>query len=93
MAKLTAGARKRMPRTSFALPGSKRFPMPDASHARAAISGATRSERAGNISASTEASIKAKARRKLGITKTKKAPRPKVGAAALSYNITKKPQY
>jgi len=41
------------------------FPIGDAKHARLAISGATRSERAGNISPSTEASIKAKARAKL----------------------------
>jgi len=42
------------------------FPIGDAKHARLAISGATRSERAGNISPSTEAAIKAKARAKLG---------------------------
>ncbi len=42
------------------------FPIGDAKHARLAIGGATRSERAGNISASTAASIKAKARAKLG---------------------------
>lgn len=41
------------------------FPIGDRKHARLAISGATRSERAGNISKSTEASIKAKARAKL----------------------------
>lgn len=43
------------------------FPVGDKKHARLAIGGATRSERAGNISASTAASIKAKARAKLGI--------------------------
>ncbi len=43
------------------------FPIGDKKHARLAIGGATRSERAGNISASTAASIKAKARAKLGI--------------------------
>lgn len=41
------------------------FPIGDAKHARLAISGATRSERAGNISASTAEHIKAKARAKL----------------------------
>ena len=40
--------------------------MQDPSHQRAAISGATRSEHAGNISTSEEAAIKAKARAKLG---------------------------
>ena len=38
------------------------FPIGDAKHARLAILGATRSERVGHISSSTEASIKAKAR-------------------------------
>lgn len=42
------------------------FPIGDLKHARLAIGGATRSYNAGNISASTEAAIKAKARAKLG---------------------------
>jgi hypothetical protein len=63
---LTAGIRKRMPKKDFAGGGTS-FPINDAKHARLAIGGATRSERAGNISASKAASIKAKARRKLGI--------------------------
>lgn len=41
------------------------FPIGDAKHARLAIGGATRSERAGNISHSEAAHIKAAARRKL----------------------------
>ena len=55
----------------FALPGgvkgSKKpaFPMGDAKHQRLAIPGATRSERAGNITPSQAAAIKAKARAKL----------------------------
>lgn len=42
------------------------FPIGDKKHARLAIGGATRSERAGNISASTADHIKARARDKLG---------------------------
>lgn len=42
------------------------FPIGDKKHARLALSGATRSERAGNISKSTEAKIKSAARAKLG---------------------------
>ena len=42
------------------------FPIGDAKHARLAIGAATRSEHAGHISASTAASIKSKARAKLG---------------------------
>lgn len=63
--KLTAEDRHAMPKKEFAGPGES-FPVNDKKHARLAISGATRSERAGNISPSTEAHIKAKARRKLG---------------------------
>jgi hypothetical protein len=42
------------------------FPIGDKKHARLAISGASRSERAGNISEATAEHIKAKARAKLG---------------------------
>ena len=42
------------------------FPIGDKKHARLAIGGATRSYNAGNISKSTENSIKSKARAKLG---------------------------
>lgn len=48
----------------YAGPG-KSFPVGDKKHARLAISGATRSERAGNISKGEEAKIKATARREL----------------------------
>jgi hypothetical protein len=65
MAKLNAATRKGMPKKDFAGPG-KSFPVNDKVHARMAISGATRSERAGNISSGTEAKIKAEARAKLG---------------------------
>lgn len=65
MSVLNAAARKAMPKKEFAGPG-KSFPVNDANHARMAISGATRSYNAGNISASTEEQIKARARAKLG---------------------------
>jgi len=63
--KLKAADRKKMPAREFALPKTKGFPLNDPTHARMAISGATRSERAGNISPATEAEIKSKARAKL----------------------------
>lgn len=65
MAKLSAKTRKGMPKAGFAGPG-KSFPVNDKKHARLAISGATRSERAGNISAAQAAAIKSRARAKLG---------------------------
>jgi hypothetical protein len=64
MAKLDAAKRRKMPKKDFAGKG-RSFPIGDKEHARLAIGGATRSERAGNISASTAAKIKAKARAKL----------------------------
>lgn len=69
MTVLTADKRAAMPASQFAgggPKGAKGFPMNDATHQRMAISGATRSYNAGNISASKEASIKAEARAKLG---------------------------
>lgn len=65
MAVLSAADRRGIPEKQFAGPG-RSFPIEDKTHARMAISGATRSERAGNISPEEEARIKAKAREKLG---------------------------
>ncbi len=61
MAKLTAADRKKIPAAKFAGPG-RSFPINDPNHARLAIGGATRSEHAGNISASEAERIKARAR-------------------------------
>lgn len=64
MAKLTSAGRAALSNNQYAGP-NRSFPVNDKTHARLAISGATRSERAGNISASTASSIKTKARAKL----------------------------
>ncbi|MGH6955664.1 MAG: hypothetical protein ACREEW_03245 [Caulobacteraceae bacterium] len=64
MADLDAAKRRKMSKKDFAGPG-RSFPINDAEHARLAIGGATRAERAGNISAETAARIKAAARAKL----------------------------
>jgi hypothetical protein len=64
MANLYQAKRNKMPKSEFAGKGTS-FPINDATHARLAIGGATRSERAGNISASEAEKIKAKARGKL----------------------------
>lgn len=64
MAKLTARTRAKLPAKDFAGPG-KSFPIPDKNHARAALSGASRAERAGNISAAEKKRIDAKADAKL----------------------------
>lgn len=64
MAVLSTATRKRMPKKEFAGPG-RSFPINDLTHARLAISGATRAEHAGHISAAEAAAIKAHARAKL----------------------------
>lgn len=66
MAKLNAARRKKMPKSEFGLPGSRGYPMPDASHARNAKARASQAVNAGRMSKSTEAKIDAKANRKLG---------------------------
>jgi hypothetical protein len=38
MAKMTAKKRKSLPKSSFALPGKRAYPIPDKNHARAALS-------------------------------------------------------
>lgn len=67
MAKLTAAGRKALPAKTFAGPG-RSFPIPDKSHARAALSGATRAVHAGHISAATANKIRARANKMLGKT-------------------------
>lgn len=66
MAKLTAARRRKIPKSEFGLPGSRGYPMPDASHARNAKARASQAVNAGRMSKSTEAKIDAKANRKLG---------------------------
>lgn len=65
MADLTAAVRKKMPASQFAEPSKKAFPMPDANHDRLAISGASRSYNAGNISAEEKDRIQSMARQRL----------------------------
>ena len=64
--KLTAKARAAMPKNTFALPEKRAFPLNDANHARAAITGAARAYNAGNINAAAKSEIVRKAKAKLG---------------------------
>lgn len=74
VADLTPAKRKEMPSRDFGQPSKKGFPMTDPTHDRLAISGATRSYNAGNISKSEEEKLKGEARRKLGDGNEKKDP-------------------
>ena len=77
MAKLTTAARKAMPRSEFALPARKgaggknsagrgAFPIPNKSHARAALRDAPHAEDSGDITKAQERTVERKARAKLG---------------------------
>jgi len=66
MAKLHAKERNKLPASSFGIPSERKYPMPDASHAKNAKARASMMEHEGRISKSTESKIDAKANRKLG---------------------------
>lgn len=65
MAKLSSGSRNRLPDSEFGLPGSRKYPMPDKSHAANAKARASQAVKAGRMSESTKEKIDAKANRKL----------------------------
>lgn len=64
MARLTAAKRNSLPASAFAGP-NRTYPVEDASHARAAKSGASRAKSVGNIGGSTKKRVDAKANRVL----------------------------
>lgn len=68
MAKLTTGARNALPKSTFALPGERKYPIPDSGHAKAALSRAAHAVKTGAITPSEKATIDAKAHRKLGVS-------------------------
>lgn len=61
MAKLSPKKRESLPKSDFGLPGSRSYPMPDASHARNAKARASQQANKGNLSQSAKAKIDAKA--------------------------------
>lgn len=71
MAKLTAAKRNKIPKSEFGLPGEKKYPMPDKSHAANAKARASQMEAKGKLSPSAKSKIDAKANKVLGKTKKK----------------------
>lgn len=69
MAKLSAGQRRKLSSSTFGLPGERKYPMPDRSHAVFAEAMASKEEKAGRITPAQKAQIDAKARKKLGAAK------------------------
>ena len=66
MAKLKAATRNALPKTAFGMPGERKYPMPDASHAANAKARATQMVAKGKLSSSSAAKIRAKANKILG---------------------------
>ena len=66
MAKLNAARRNALPKSEFGMPGSRKYPMPDKSHAANAKARATQQVERGALSARAAARIRAKANRVLG---------------------------
>jgi hypothetical protein len=65
MAKLTTAKKKAEPSKDFGLPEERKYPMPDANHAKNAKARASQMEHEGKLSSSDKKKIDAKADRKL----------------------------
>jgi hypothetical protein len=63
MAKLTAAKKNAEPKKEFGLPEKRKYPMPDASHARNAKARASQMENKGKLSVADKKKIDAKADR------------------------------
>lgn len=66
MAKLSSERREELPSKAFGLPGERKYPMPDRSHAANAKARASQQEHKGSITPAQEAKIDRKANRVLG---------------------------
>ncbi len=66
MPTLKAATRNSLPASKFGLPGSRKYPMPDRSHASDAKARATQQVDKGKLSSSAAARIRAKANKILG---------------------------
>ena len=66
MAKLTTSKRNAEPRSDFGLPEQRKYPMPDADHARNAKARAAQMEHQGKLSAADKKKVDAKADKLLG---------------------------
>lgn len=61
MAKLTSKSRNSLAKSEFGMPATRKYPMPDKSHAANAKARATQMVNAGKLSPSSKAKIDAKA--------------------------------
>lgn len=66
MAKLKTAARNKLKKSTFGLPGERKYPMPDKSHAANAKARATQMVNKGKLSPASKSKIDAKANKVLG---------------------------
>ena len=66
MSDLNGQERKKLPKSKFALPDERKYPIEDKAHARNAKARAAQQEKAGNFSASDRKNVDAKADEVLG---------------------------
>jgi len=66
MATLKAAKRNKLPKSEFGMPGERKYPMPDKSHAANAKARATQMVKKGKLSSASKAKIDAKANKVLG---------------------------
>lgn len=72
MAKLTTKGRSGMSKSTFGLPGERKYPMPDKAHAANAKARSTQMVNAGKLSPAAKVKIDTKANKVLGKGKSKK---------------------
>lgn len=73
MAKLPTKTRNKLPASSFGMPGERKYPMPDKSHAANAKARASQMVKEGKLSGAEKAKIDSKADRLLGHKNVKNA--------------------
>lgn len=66
MSKLKTEEREDLPKSKFALPEERKYPVEDKAHARNAKARAAQQEKAGNLSAADRKKVDAKANKVLG---------------------------
>jgi hypothetical protein len=64
--KLSSKKRNSLPKKDFGMPGERKYPMPDKSHAANAKARASQAVKAGRMSSATKSKIDAKANKMLG---------------------------
>ena len=74
MARLTTTKKNSEPKSDFGLPEQRKYPMPDAAHARNAKARASQMEHQGKLSAGDKKKIDAKADKVLGKAGSRQAP-------------------